>query len=152
MEKQVDFEKELVTLLARKSSDLGVLPTKFGFVVKQGHVIKSWKKRWLVLCRLSLLYFKDMNSPTAQGGVSLAGVAMNMQNGVLYLSCPVSFIVKKNGMTRFENRTLALKGNNFFFCFFVFSFSFVYLFQRSYCSSNRRMVFCFQWFCENVVS
>ncbi len=68
-----DFEKELVVLLGRKASDLGVIPSKFGFVVKQGSFVKSWKRRWLVLCRLSLLYFESMESERALGGLSLAG-------------------------------------------------------------------------------
>ncbi len=35
---------------------------------------------------------------------------MNVQHGVLFLSCPVSYTVKKSGLVRLENRTLALKG------------------------------------------
>jgi hypothetical protein len=105
-----DPEKELVGLLCRKSNELGVLPSKFGFVTKQGWVIRTWKRRWLVLCRSSLLYYKDMNSLTPQGGVSLAGVSLNLREGTLYLVCQLSYTVKKSGMSRLENRTLALRG------------------------------------------
>ncbi len=103
-------EGELIGLLGRRSGELGVLPSKFGFASKQGHVVRRWRRRWLVLARLSLLYYSDMDSPLAQGGVSLAGLRMTLADDTLFLVCSVSFTVRLTGLARLTGRTLALRG------------------------------------------
>ncbi len=104
-------EAELVTLLGRRSGELGVLPSKFGFASKQGHVVRRWRRRWLVLARLSLLYYSDMDSSLPQGGVSLANLRMVLAEDTLFLVCSVSYTVRPlSGLSRLTGRTLALRG------------------------------------------
>ena len=41
--------------------------TKAGFLLKQGHRVKSWKRRWFVLRGRYLLYFKKPTDATPTG-------------------------------------------------------------------------------------
>ncbi|KAL9649043.1 hypothetical protein ABK040_008420 [Willaertia magna] len=50
---------------------------KEGFLVKQGHVVKNWKKRWFVLRRGVLQYFKSVQKlKDAAGNINLSGARM----------------------------------------------------------------------------
>jgi len=55
-----------------------ILPWKEGSLVKQGAVVKNWKKRHFILCGTLLLYFKKQKDTFAAGEIPLVD-AMNVQ-------------------------------------------------------------------------
>jgi len=48
-------------------------PMKEGYLVKQGHIIKSWKKRWFVLQNDMLFYFESPNDEFPIDFIQLSG-------------------------------------------------------------------------------
>jgi len=50
----------------------GELPTKEGFLTKQGIVFKNWKKRWFVLTGTLLCYFRKQQDPFPKGMIQFS--------------------------------------------------------------------------------
>jgi len=42
------------------------MPEKQGFLIKQGHIVRNWKKRWFILQGKRLFYFEDIPSESSQ--------------------------------------------------------------------------------------
>eukprot|EP01097_Dermamoeba_algensis_P000096 TRINITY_DN1033_c0_g1_i1.p1 TRINITY_DN1033_c0_g1~~TRINITY_DN1033_c0_g1_i1.p1 ORF type:complete len:436 (-),score=185.52 TRINITY_DN1033_c0_g1_i1:170-1444(-) len=58
-------------------SDL-VSPVKTGWLTKQGHIFKSWKKRYFVMKDKRLYYFEGTDSKKAQGIIFLEGYIIEL--------------------------------------------------------------------------
>lgn len=64
-----------------------------GFLSKQGQVVKSWKRRWFVLCNGTLQYFKEPEDDLARGEFQLF-------RGVAVEEWPPAHALKKGGNRR----------------------------------------------------
>ena len=51
---------------------------KAGFLVKQGHVVKNWKKRWFVLRENKLEYYVDPRDKSSRGMIPLDDVTLSL--------------------------------------------------------------------------
>ncbi|EGC31155.1 hypothetical protein DICPUDRAFT_50356 [Dictyostelium purpureum] len=73
---QVEESDCLISWLAPKNDpDFKSLnnPDKSGFLIKEGHVIRSWKKRYFVLKDGLLYYFKHQSDPEPTGMIPVIG-------------------------------------------------------------------------------
>ena len=66
-------------------------PVKKGYLMKQGHWILNWKRRWFVLQDDYLYYYKSMTDVTPAGIIFLRDCTIGMVTGELY---PHTFEIK----------------------------------------------------------
>lgn len=61
-----------------------IVTEKGGWLVKRGHVVKNWKRRWFVLNDDMLRYYKSPGQTVAQGFIALSDIwAVHSVKGVL---------------------------------------------------------------------
>eukprot|EP00004_Rigifila_ramosa_P019562 TRINITY_DN4997_c0_g1_i3.p1 TRINITY_DN4997_c0_g1~~TRINITY_DN4997_c0_g1_i3.p1 ORF type:complete len:352 (+),score=73.33 TRINITY_DN4997_c0_g1_i3:534-1589(+) len=64
-----------------------------GYLTKQGHVIKNWKRRWCVIAHGTLYYYKDKQESEPLGIINLSGVTIHpadsIKKGSFELRTPV---------------------------------------------------------------
>jgi len=66
------YERKLYSMEAKPmQSTQQDMPVKEGWLIKQGMVVKNWKKRWLVLVGTLLFYFKKQKDSFPQGVIPL---------------------------------------------------------------------------------
>lgn len=67
-------------------------PEKDGYLSKEGHILKTWKKRWFVLKGNFLYYFKDNSLSNLRGVISLKDVTIKEAPGKEH---PYCFAIRK---------------------------------------------------------
>eukprot|EP00301_Raphidiophrys_heterophryoidea_P011695 c17873_g1_i1.p1 GENE.c17873_g1_i1~~c17873_g1_i1.p1 ORF type:complete len:789 (+),score=138.37 c17873_g1_i1:25-2391(+) len=70
-EAQVTREDSLTPPSDRPRASSANLPTRSGFLVKEGHVVKSWRQRWFCLESGILSYYNSQRDSNPKGRISL---------------------------------------------------------------------------------
>ncbi|KAA6375757.1 MAG: hypothetical protein EZS28_028718 [Streblomastix strix] len=67
------FPYNFVAEVQNESQASAVPQPMEGWLTKQGHVMKNWKKRWFSLRGKELFYYEKQNSPKEKGSIPLDG-------------------------------------------------------------------------------
>ncbi|KAL0674784.1 hypothetical protein Bca4012_002765 [Brassica carinata] len=80
-------------------------PERSGWLTKQGDYIKTWRRRWFVLKRGKLLWFKDQSSALTRGsiprGVISVGDCLTVKGAEDVVNKPFAFEISSGNITMF---------------------------------------------------